>query len=160
MVGRAAEQPVRPFRDAPMALGAALQVGARPRQQEPAGEVLVTRGERHRVLLLSLAFAIVDGGEGARGVAEGRMRGYVGDPLAADIDAAAVAQSRQILFAGAQHVSTPEQDNEAVKLHNFPIYSNNPCHATQPDLAAGTFREKVAKGRGAPSLRTGIDTNA
>ena len=59
----------------------------------------VGRAGQH-VLLLWIVQRVVEPRDGARGVAERRMRGDVLDPLAVDIDLAAVAQAVEILLAG------------------------------------------------------------
>ena len=59
----------------------------------------VGRAGQH-VLLLGIVQRIVEPRDGARGIAERRMRGDVLDPLAVDIDFAAVAQAFEIFLAG------------------------------------------------------------
>ena len=103
VVRRAAHPAVgqpRPVRD-----GVALadQVLARMRDaEELVGEGAragVGRAGQH-VLLLGIVQRVIEPRDGARGVAERRMRGDVLDPLAVDIDLAAVAQAFQIFRAG------------------------------------------------------------
>ena len=103
IVGRAAEQPMRPGRDAPVRLETLLQILAPPRQQEITREGLAALLEGHHLAVFRRALAVIDHGEGARGVAERRMRGHVVDPLAADIDPPAVADAFEIFLAGQQH---------------------------------------------------------
>ena len=52
------------------------------------------------VLALVVVQRVVEAGDHARGVAEGRMRGDVFDPLTVDVDGAIVAQRVQIFLAG------------------------------------------------------------
>jgi hypothetical protein len=57
---------------------------------------------RHQELVLALVVVqrVVEAGDHARGVAEGRMGGDVFDPLAVDVDGAVIAQRVQIFLAG------------------------------------------------------------
>src|SRR4029453_15236145 len=59
--------------------------------------------QRHHVAVLGRVLAIVDHGEGARCVAERRVRRDVLHQLAADIDPAAVADALEIFLAGHEH---------------------------------------------------------
>ena len=60
----------------------------------------VSVGSRSLVLALVAVERIVEAGDHARGVAEGGMRRDVFDPLAIDVDGAAVAQRVEIFLAG------------------------------------------------------------
>jgi len=103
VVGRPAEQAVRPRGDAPMGLEPALQILARARQQEVGREMVPVLLECHHIAVLGRALAVVDHGEGVRRVAERRMGRDVLDQFAADIDAPAVADALEIVLAGHQH---------------------------------------------------------
>src|SRR6266849_5615383 len=103
VVRRAAEQPVRPGRDAAMGLEAALQILARARQQEVGRKSFSVLLEGHDGAVLRRALAVVDHGEGSRRVAERRVGGDVLDHFAADIDATAVADAVEVFLAGHQH---------------------------------------------------------
>jgi len=103
VVGRPAEQAMCPRGDAPMGLEPALQILARPRQQEVGREGLSALVEGHDVAVLGRALAVVDHREGVRRVAERRMGRDVLDQFAADIDAPAVADALEIVLAGHQH---------------------------------------------------------
>ena len=59
----------------------------------------VGRAGQH-VLLLRVVQRVIEPRDGARGIAEGRMGGDVLDPLAVDIDLAAVAQAFEIFRPG------------------------------------------------------------
>src|SRR5262249_35566548 len=82
---------------------APLQVFARARAQEidrvTSTVLLVAEG----LAVSRIRLHVVEGGDGGGCVAKGGMAGDVIDPLAADIDGAAVAQRFQMLLAGAQH---------------------------------------------------------
>ncbi len=65
----------------------------------PAAVLLVGQG----VAVGRIGLEVVDAGDRLRRGAERRMGGDVVDPLAADIDHAAVAQRFQMLLARAQH---------------------------------------------------------
>src|SRR5215831_10836263 len=82
---------------------APLQVFARARAQEidrvTSTVLLVAEG----LAVSRIRLHVVKGGDGGGCVAKGRMAGDVIDPLAADINGAAVAQRFQMLLAGAQH---------------------------------------------------------
>ena len=86
-----------------MGLEPALQILARARQQEVGREGFSVLVECHDVAVLGRALAVVDHGEGVRGVAERRMGRDVLDQFAADIDAPAVADALEIVLAGHQH---------------------------------------------------------
>jgi hypothetical protein len=57
---------------------------------------------RHQKLVLALVVVqrVVEAGDHARGVTEGRMGGDVFDPLTVDVDGAVIAQRVQIFLAG------------------------------------------------------------
>ena len=57
-----------------------------------------------------IGLEVVDAGDGLRRRAKRRMGGDIVDPLAADIDHAAVAQRFQMLLARAQHGTTSSSD--------------------------------------------------
>ena len=103
VVGRAPHPAVahaRPGRD-----GVALadHVVARMRHPEIFVGIAARAGVGRRgehVLALGIVQRVVEPGDRAGGIAEGRMRGDVGHPLAVDVDLAPVAQAFEIFGAG------------------------------------------------------------
>ena len=91
-----------------MAVRALLQILAGLRLEEidrVAAAVLLVG---HGVAVGRIGLEVVDAGDGLRRRAKCRMRGDIVDPLAADIDHAAVAQRFQMLLARAQHGEYPD----------------------------------------------------
>ena len=103
MIGRAAEQAICPFGDAPVRFTALAQVVMVLRLEVPGGAALAVLLVAHHLDMLGQALAVVDLAEGTRGIAEGGMGCHVADELAADIDAAAIAQSVEIIRSGPEH---------------------------------------------------------
>ena len=89
----------------------------------------VGRAGQH-VFLLGVMQRVIEPGDGARGIAEGRMRGDVLDPLAVDIDLAAVAQAFEVFLAGER-----PRRARACAQHIFRLL---PIHASFPALGRVT----------------------
>src|SRR5215813_10200652 len=98
---------MRPCRDAPVSLISALQILARTRQQIICGERIALLLADHYIAILSSPFAVVDGRDRSRRIAECRMCSHVLDQFAADIDPPPVAYTFQIVFAAHKHLSLP-----------------------------------------------------
>src|SRR5947209_2819492 len=71
-------------------------------------------GTGENVLVCGLVQRVVEARDGARRIAEGRMRGQIVDALAVDVDLPAVAQAREVLLTGKR---PPLGSNDILRLH-------------------------------------------
>ena len=89
-----------PFGDR-VAAGDQIVHGLRRLEEGVRHAAIAGVGRQHQlVLVLVVVQRVVEARDHARGVAEGRMRGDVLDPLAIDVDVAVVAQRVEIFRAG------------------------------------------------------------
>ena len=89
--------------------------------------------QQQLVLALVVVKRVVEARDHARGVAEGRMRGDVLDPLAVDVDVAVVAQRLQIFRAGlrSRDFDVARVLRRNCRLPRFPAPCL-PCHRDLP----------------------------
>src|SRR5262249_51189959 len=110
--------------------------------------LLVAQG----IAVRGLRLHVVDGGDGRGGSAEGGVAGDVVDPLAADIDDAAVAQRLQMLLACSQHRPAPGLFAPPVILPRQAIVDSTPCGrvGSRLDHEAASAMAEPARPRGHP----------
>jgi len=107
VIGRASDQPVGGVRDRLHGAHAARKVLARAAAQPLQPNALAILLEGEEFALRQVALEVVERRDGARAVAKRRVRGYVVDPLGADIDDAAVAHAFELFAAGYEHGAPP-----------------------------------------------------
>ncbi len=99
MIGRAAEKSVGDLGNLAMGLGPFPQVITVLGQNVVGRIALAVLYESHAFMVGRIGFHIIDLGGGLGGVAEGGVGGDIVDPLPADINHAAIAQTFQMLFS-------------------------------------------------------------
>ena len=97
---------------------------------------------------------VIEPGDIARGIAEGRMGGDVLDPLAVDIDLAAVAQAFKVFLAGER----PRRGRACTQ----DIFRLLPIHGVSPRLLryAVSFCQKTAVIDWTMDRELGVDVQA